>query len=423
MDIKTLIKNIDGIFLNLPSSFDAEVNSFKMDSRKIVSGDCFIAVNKGYLYIEDALNNGASVIITDKNIHIKTSKAIIKVRSIEDAILCIISYIRDLYKYIPLIAITGSVGKTTTKELVFNILSSKYKVLKNKDNKNNYLGIAETIFMLSDEYDFIVLEIGMNHKGEIKKIVSSIKPDISAITNIGTSHIGNLGSKKDILESKLEIINKKLIVPYSDSMLKKVKYENKDLCKDIHISNIRIDENLKFKLKYQGNKYSINFKIPNKSYISNIIIAFKICTYYNIDYIDIINKINEFNFIKGRMNIIKCRDYTIIDDTYNASYESLKGALDYLKKFKKKMIILGDIKELGIYHVKIHKKINKLLNFIKYRNTLLIGEDTKYIEGIHFKNSDSLIRYLSVLDLTGYTILIKGSRLMHMEKITEFLLQ
>ncbi len=121
------------------------------------------------------------------------------------------------------------------------------------------------------------------------------------------------------------------------------------------------------------------------------------------------------------MNIIKHDNYTIIDDTYNSSFESLKGSIEYLNKFKKKMVILGDIKELGTYNIKIYKKINKLLKNIKTRNILLFGEDVKYIDGIHFKNKQDIYEYLSILDLNGYTILVKGSHVMHMDEIVDYL--
>ena len=423
MDIKSLIKLIDGKVLNIPSDFNDLITSFTMDSRRATKGSCFIAVGKGYLYIDDAFSNGASIAITDKDLKLPYKKTIIKVNSIKNAILKIMEYIRCKHKYIPLILITGSVGKTTTKELVYSILSSKYNVLKNMDNKNNYLGISDTIFNLDDSYDFIVLEVGMNHKGEISELSKVLKPDISIITNIGTAHIGNLGSKKDILNAKLEVIDGggKLIVSNKDRMLKHIKYQNVDMCKDIKIKNIKLKDSLNFKIIYNKNKYLINFKIPNISYIRNILLAFKVCTYFNIEIHNIINQINSFNGIKGRMNIIKNDNYTIIDDTYNASLESIKGSLDYLKRKRKKMVILGSVKELGPFEEKIHKQINKMLKFVKYRNTLLYGYETNIIDGMHFENKNDLCNYLSVLDLKGYTILIKGSHIMGMDEIVDFL--
>lgn len=426
MQIRSLIKLVNGKINNLPNDLNKEISSFKLDSKKIVENDVFICINNGYLYIEDAINNGASIIITDKDIHLETDRCLIVVDDIKNTLLKIVSKIREEYKYIPLIAVTGSVGKTTTKELISNILESNYKVLRNEGNKNNYIGISETMFNLNKEYDFIVLEVGMNHFGEIDEISRAIRPNICVITNIGTSHIGYLGSKNNILKAKMEIVNGMnngvLIVPYLDKKLKHLKYKNINKCKDIKISKIKINDSLKFILKYHKHKYNINFSIPNRYYISNIMLAFMVSTYFNIDINNIIDKINKFKATKSRMNIIDCHKYKVINDTYNSSYESLKGVIDYLNHTKNnKMVILGDIKELGDYSVKIHKKINKLLKKINKNNILLVGNDTKYINGIHFSNNEDIIKYLDSINLDNYTILIKGSRLMHMEDIVNYL--
>ena len=422
MNIKSLIKLVGGKVLNLPNDFNKHIDKFTFDSRKVKPSYCFITLGSGYLYAHDAISNGASVVITDKDIYTDQACLILKVESIEDTVLKIIGYIKDKYN-IPIIAVTGSTGKTSTKEMIYQILSSKYKVLKNIDNKNNYIGIGETIFELSDIYDVIVIEIGMNHAGEISRIVNYLKPSIALITNIGSSHIGNLGSIKNILNAKLEILNTRpmLFVTYLDKRLRKVKYDKKDICDDIKISHIKLKDILSFKLKYNNIKYDIKFKIPNKLYISNIILAFKIGLYFHIDIKDIINSINNFTSVKGRMNIIKKDNYVIIDDTYNSSLESLTGALGYLKHVKKKMVILGDIKELGTYNIKIHRKINHLLKDFKKRNILLYGEDVKYIDGLYFLRKEDMYKYLSILDLSGYKILVKGSHVMHMEEIMDFL--
>lgn len=422
MKILDLIKTIDGKLLNIPKDLNAQISSFKLDSRNVSLNDTFIAINNGYLYIEDAIKAGAICIVTEKNIRINSNVCIIKVEKIEDAILKIISSIRDNYKYIPLIAITGSVGKTTTKELLSHILKEDYHLLNNDGNKNNYIGIMDTLSKLDSSYDLIILELGMNHTGEISALSKAVKPKYAAITNVGTSHIGNLGSIKNILKAKMEITDGLLSSLFvSHKSLKNVKYPNINRCKDIKIKHIKITEHLSFKLKYHKKIYQINFAIPNKEYIYNILLAFEIATYFLFDIQYIVDRINSFKPIKSRMNIININNYKIIDDTYNSSYESLKGAYKYLKRFKRKIVILGDIKELGTYNIKIHKKINRLLKGINKNNILLVGKDTLYIKGKHFKTNEEIISYLKTLNLNNYNILVKGSRLMHMEDIVEFL--
>ncbi len=416
--LKDIISILNGKILNLPKDFDLKINSFKLDSRDITLNDCFIAVNSGYLYIEDAINNGAMLIVTDKDIHIKCDVCIIKT-DIKDALLKLISYVKDKYAYIPLIAITGSVGKTTTKELVASILSTKYNVLKSMGSKNNYIGIAETIFKLDDSYDFIVLEVGMNHLKEIHDISLAVKPDLCIITNIYSSHIGNLGSMKNILKAKLEILdgNSKAILLTG----KKVKYPYLDKLKNIKIRNVKVTDVLSFKLIIDKFKYHIKFNIPNKGYINNIKLSLGLINYYKLNIEDVIKVLESFKPCKGRMDIIKCDNYEIIDDTYNASYESLKSSLKYLKKKKYKLVILGDIKELGTFSIKIHKKINKLLKGIPLDNILLVGEYMHYVKGRHFSSNEDIISYLKTKNLFLYTILVKGSRLMHLEDIVNYL--
>src|SRR5574344_399402 len=425
MTIKDIINTIDGRVTNIPHNINKKINNSRLDSRLVENGDIFICLNSGINYIDDAIKRGTICIISDEQIHIRTNICIIKVDNIKDTLLKISSYIRDKYHYIPLVAITGSVGKTSTKELLNSILNKKYKTLINESNHNNYIGVSDTMFKLNNDYDILIMELCMNHFNEINDMSTSIKPDIAVITNIGTSHIGNLGSKKNILKAKLEITNGLkgyLVVPYLDKYLNHIKYKNIIKCKDIKIHDIYVNDRLHFELEYDHKYYPINFSIPNKAYISNILVAFEVSTLFDIDVIDIVRGINEYVGVSSRMNIIKYNGFTLIDDTYNSSYESLKGALDYIKSINQnKLVILGDIKELGKYSISIHKKINKLID--SNEEVLLVGEDTKYIKGTHFNSNTEIIDYLKNRDLTNYVILIKGSRLMHMEEIRDYLLE
>lgn len=426
MQINDLIKITRGYFVNLPEG-NPSISSFKLDSRKITKGDVFICINSGTDYIEDAINNGAVGIISEKKIYSNTNTAIIKVSSIKDTLLCLGSYIRNKYKDIPLVAITGSVGKSSTKALIYNILSKEYKVLQNKGNHNNYIGVTETLFELDNSYDIIIMELGMNHFHEIEEMSLMLKPDMCAITNIGTSHIGNLGSQKNIFKAKMEIVtgmnNGYLVIPPDDKYLRKLKGNNICKCYDIDINHIVLNDRLRFDLKYNNLTYNIRFNVPNKKYIDNILVAFKICTLFDIDVNTIIKGINDFNPLESRMNIKDIHNFTLIDDCYNSSYESLDGVLDYIKKQNKEsLIILGDILELGPFSKKIHQKVQKKLKKIKNKEVLLVGNDTKYIDGTHFNTNNDIIYYLKDRDLSNYIVLIKGSRKMNLEEIKEQLI-
>ena len=203
MYLSEIIKIVDG---KSSINEDIKINGIKTDTRKICEGDIFIALKgpkyDGHDYVLDAFSNGAIACITEKSINEKciivddTYKSLYKIGK----------YIKEKYN-IPLIAITGSNGKTTTKELLYHILSSKYKVLKNDSNKNNIIGVSETLFKLDETYELIIMELGTNHMGEIDVLSRMCNPDLSIITNIGTSHIGNFKSRKNIFKEKYSVVN------------------------------------------------------------------------------------------------------------------------------------------------------------------------------------------------------------------------
>lgn len=384
---------------------DASFNKIKMNSKDITTNDVFLAINKGHNYIDEAINNGAVGIISEYDLDYPSIK-------VDNSILAlgkIANYIRNLYD-IPLIAITGSVGKTTTKELIYSVLSKKYKVLKSEKNKNNNIGCPLTLLNLDETYDIIVLEFGMNHFNEISYLSKICNPDYAIITNIGTAHIGNLGSKKNILKAKLEILdgmsNKNIIVNNKDKYLKKIR------------NAIKVDEKRLNVIYKNENEFIIDNVIFNYKYkhiLPDIFIAIKVGLLFDINLELISEAISKFEPIDGRLNIIN-REYKIIDDSYNSSYESLIEGLKSLDN-NFKYIVLADMLELGKFSIKYHKKVNKYLKKIKNKKVLLIGNYTKYIDGIHFENLDELILFLKSNINKGDTIYIKGSRKFNLDII------
>ncbi len=414
MYLKDIFKLIGG---NLYS--DVKVNKIKTNSKEISEGDLFIAINSGHDYIIDAINNGASAIISEKDFNYDIPKII--VNSTIESLGKIAKYIRSSYN-IPLIAITGSVGKTTTKELIYSILSEKYKVLKSLKNQNNHIGLPLTLFNLDATYDVIVVELGMNHFNEISYLSQICKPDYAIITNIGSAHIGNLGSKKNILKAKLEILdglnNGYLIVNKNDKYLKKLKYPNiiKVNDKTLKVKNLNIGKNVTFDID------DVHFIFNSYSHLlDNVFIAIKIGLMFDIDLKTISEVIKKYQNIEGRLNIIKNK-YTIIDDSYNSSFESLIGGLKQLEnKDEFKIIVLGDMLELGKYSNTYHKKINKYLKKIKNKEVLLIGKYTNLIKGKHFDNVKDIISYIKTKDINGSIIYVKGSHAFNLDKIKDTL--
>ena len=417
MKIETILKVTNGIIINNPKK-TSKIKRIQTDSRKIKNKDLFIAIKgekfDGHDFIKDVIDI-VSAIICEKDINIESNIPIIKVESSIKALGDLAKYKRLKYN-IPLIAITGSAGKTTTKDLISDILSAKYNVLKNKGSQNNHIGLPKTLLKLNKNHEIIITELGMNHLGEISYLSNLCKPDYAIITNIGTAHIGELGSQKNILKAKLEILdgmnNGYLLVNGNDKFLKKVKYPNiiKEYI-DKNISNIIYGfDKTTFNLNINDKEYEVIFNVPGSHLLINVILAIRIGLIFDVKVEDIITAIEKYHPPKSRMNIITHNDITIIDDSYNSSYEALIGSLELIRKSdKNKIIVLGDILELGKYSNKIHNKINKYLKKIPNKQVLLVGEHTKNINGIHFENLESLKTYLKNTIISNSIVLIKGS--------------
>lgn len=434
MTLKEILKITKGKIISGKKE-NIEVGKICIDSRVIEKNDIFITLQgkntNGYKYIEEVIDK-ASIIITNKKIKLKNKTPIIRVRNTKKALIKIGKYNRKKYIDKPLIGVTGSVGKTTTKELIGNIFKTKYNILKTRKNYNNEIGVSLMLSEIKDKHDIIILELGMNHLGEIKKLSKLCKPTTGVITNIGTAHIGNLKTQENILKAKLEIIKgmKKgdLIINGSDFYLNRIKpKKNISIIKtnEKDINNIFLNEKLNFDIKINNNTYNINFNIPNKYLIENILLAIKVGIIYQIPMNNIIKAINNFKSPDNRSEIINLKNnITLINDTYNASLESIKSGLSMLENIKKeKLAIIGDVLEVGDSYELIYKQIEKEILKIENINLITVGTYTKIINtGIHFNNNEEIIEYLNKKELNNTTILLKGSRNMHLEEIKEYLI-
>lgn len=435
MTFRDILKKVNGLCIsdNLDKKF---IGKFQLDSRKVMPNDCFIAVNSGHDFINEAISNGAQLIICNNDFN-SLEVVVIKVEDTKEILLSLGELIRNKYLDIPVIAVTGSVGKTTTKELIYTILSSKYNVLKNEGNKNNKIGLSETLFKLSRDYDICVVEMGMNHLGEISELSKCAKPNIGIITNVGTSHIGYLGSKKNIYKAKREILdgidNGVILINGDDNYLKRLKYKQKikvglDKHNDLIAFNIVTTKHyLYFNFNYNNRCYNVKFNIPNESLVNNILLAIFIGLQFNIKPEIILEQLRNYLPIQHRNNILKLNDKTIlIDDCYNASYESIKSGLSMLKNYnQEKIIVIGDVLELGKYSKIIHKKIGKILRK-EGGLIILVGNEVKYADNKKFilkNNYNDTIEYLKNINLDNKVIYLKGSRKIKLEEIKKYLLE
>ena len=379
--------------------------NFSKDTREINVNDVYVGIKgekfDGSKFWKDALDKGAScvivenIIVTEEERNKYSNKTIIKVDDTLEALYKIARFKRDLYN-IPVIAITGSVGKTSTKDIVANVVSKKYNTLKTIGNNNNNIGLPFTILKLK-EHEAAVIEMGMNHFGEIRLLASIAKPNICIITNIGTSHIGNLGSRENILKAKLEILEEskdvKVILNNDNDLLHKWYIENNqnwniktygiENKSDFNAENIKLyTDGSEFTCNISGKEQKIKVPVGGEHFVLNSLCAITVGELLKIDINDIKDGIQEFELTKKRMDIKELPNgIKVINDAYNASFESMQATLRYLTEFKenRKIAILGDMFELGEYAKELHEKVGK--EVVKNKIDILIcnGDNAKNI--------------------------------------------
>ena len=436
-----------------------ECINFCKDTRIIKENDVYIGIKgenfDGNKFYDKAFDNGASVCILDNiediDINKYKDKTIIKV---EDSIIAlgkIAAYKRSLYN-IPVIAITGSVGKTSTKDMIASVLETKYNVLKTEGNNNNNIGMPLTILKLKD-HNCMVLEMGMNHFNEISYLTKIAKPTIAVITNIGTAHIGNLGSRENILKAKLEILeglhkDGVLCINSDNDLLYKEydKLKNKYKVKTIGIDNIsdymayNIKEDITgsiFTIKDKNTEEKVQVNVATRPFIYNSLMGYAIGKELNIEN-DLIKKgISNLKLTPHRLEKkVNKNGVTVIDDTYNASYDSMKSSIELLSKSNnRKIAILGDMLELGNYTEEIHRKVG--LDVIKNNIDVLItvGNYSEFIKDEAIKtgfNKENIYSFKQQTDtyslLTDILkkediVLVKGSHGINLIKVVEKILE
>lgn len=333
-------------------------------------------------------------------------------------------------------------GKTSTKDIIANVLSQKFNVLKTEGNLNNHIGLPLTLLKLKD-HTAVVVEMGMNHFGEISLLTNIAKPTACVITNIGTSHIGNLGSRENILKAKLEILEGLdkdgfiLINNDNDLLNEWAKKENKYKIYTYGIENnsnymadniIELEDSSIFNI----NRTKVKIPIAGKHFIYNAICAFAIGDLLKIEKNKIINGIANFKLTKKRMDIELIKNNVkVINDSYNASYDSMKSALEVVNKTiaKRKIAVLGDMLELGEYAQELHEKVGEEVVKNKIDILITVGNYSKYIaekaremglkKAFSFEGIESAIKLLKNNMNKGDLILLKASNAMNFTKILE----
>lgn len=463
MKIKEIIKVTKGKLII--GNEETEIKEFCKDTRIIKPGDTYIGIKgenfDGNTLWKQAFENGAETVILEgidfenEKLEQYKDKNIIKVDDTIQAISDIATYKRELYgKNFPVVGVTGSVGKTSTKDIIASVVSQEYKTLKTQGNNNNNIGLPFTMFKLKDE-EAAVIEMGMNHFGEISYLTKIAKPTISVITNIGTSHIGNLGSRENILKAKLEILegmNKKVLVINNDNdLLHKYYTENKENENiEIHTYGIEnesevmaediiLNENdSEFVCNLKGEKFKVKVPVGGIHFVYNALCAATVGKILGLNIKQIKQGIETFELTKKRMDITELENgVTIINDSYNASFESMQASLKYLHGLKnnRKIAVLGDMFELGEYSKELHEKVG--IEVVKNNIDILIcsGKNAKYIaeaakengmnekQIYYFEEKEQIQEFIKQNWKNGDAILFKASNGMKFFEIVENILK
>lgn len=401
MDKKQILNNL----LNTNFNFSGRIS---IDTRDLCEGDIFFAINNGNEYIKEALDKKAFVIY-DKLSSKKYENSIY----VKDTILFMQDLARKYRKYLKgvVVAITGSNGKTTTKDILASLLSA----YKTYGNYNNHIGVPYTLLNADMDSKYVVLEIGMSNIGEIELLSSISNPEYSIIVNIGDSHIEFLKTRQKIFEAKSEIIPntlKKVIVNNEDDYLKTL---NGEKILKVNIENIKLD-NTGTSFTYNNKNYHIN--LYGKHNAINTALCIEVLNQLEVE-VDS-DKLNNLEISKMRFEIIKKGTNIYINDAYNSSPRSVECSLLSLNeifKDKKKVIILADMLELGDEAIKYHKDLKKVLEKIEYDKLYLYGKLMSNIEIDAVKTEDILLIKREISNLENHVVFLKGSRGMKLEKI------
>lgn len=427
--------------------------NFSRNTKEVKQGDIYIGfkgeIYDGGVFYEEAFSNGAKGCIINEIEGLKLKKVenkfIIQVEDTVKAIGQIARYKREKYN-IPVIAVTGSVGKTSTKDIIASVVSQKYKTLKTQANLNNHIGMPLTILSLKD-HEALVVEMGMNHFGELSYLTNIAKPTIAVITNVGTAHIGNLGSRENILKAKLEILeglpkDGVVIINNDNDLLHKWQLENKKY----NVITYGINNNSKYvakETKYTttGSEYQLNgkesIKVPvgGEAFVYNSLAAISVGELLNIPIEKIQVGIKNFELTKMRLDVQKSsKGYTIINDCYNANYDSMKSAIEYLNSSKgnRKIAVLGDMLELGEFSQELHKKVGEEVAKNKIDILITVGKEANNIaetakkNGINttymFENNQKAITKLKEILEPKDVVLVKASNSMNFKEIVSNIL-
>ena len=400
------------------------------DTRNIRKNTLFFALKgdnfNGNTFAEQALKLGASYAIVDEKEY-QTNDTIILVPNVLEALQKLANFHRTQLN-IPMISLTGSNGKTTTKELIHAVLSTKYKTVATKGNLNNHIGVPLTLLSITPDTEIGIIEMGANHQKEIDFLCSICEPDFGYITNFGKAHLEGFGGEAGVIKGKSELYtflkehHKTAFVNTADAI-------QIEKTKDIKTVNLNVDEivflevNPFVKLSYKNTTIQTN--LIGKYNFTNMAAAITMGAFFKIPEASIKEALEKYTPTNNRSQLQKTAKNTLILDAYNANPSSMKVALENFEALEatSKVLIIGDMFELGTTSIQEHQAIVDLVATLHFKETFFVGENfyqTK-TDKIQFKTYQELEDHIKKHPLENQAILIKGSRGMRLERILEFI--
>jgi len=408
------------------------------DTRKIIPDSLFFALKgesfDANSFASQALENGCAYAVIDEKKYNSGEKYIL-VDNVLQTLQQLAAYHRKQLK-IPIIGITGTNGKTTTKELIHAVLSKKYNTCATQGNFNNHIGVPLTILSIHNDVEIAVIEMGANHQNEIKELCEISSPDFGLITNIGKAHLEGFGSIEGVIKTKKELydsiqINKgKIFVCHDNPLLmdisKGIERKTYGVNAESDCRGEIIESDPLLKIKWSNNEVISTNLFGNYNF-ENVMAAICIGEYFGVDTNDIKDAIENYFPSNNRSQIIKTEKNTILMDAYNANPTSMEASIMNFKQtsFDKKFLIIGDMRELGKESESEHKKIIKLIEDSKFENVILVGNVFNSLNKPSnfraFADVSEASIYFKENKITDFNILVKGSRGIKLEKLLEYL--
>ena len=445
----------------LSGSPDAWVKGASIDSREVTEENAFFPMKgarvDGHDFLKGVLQRGCRTLIVSDPEKVPGEEILqelelepqqVNVILVEDTLKALQQLAKYYITLLPLkkkIAVTGSVGKTSTRDMLYSVASMKYRTGRNMKNYNNEFGLPLTVLSFPEDLEVAVLEMGMDSFGEIDVLADIVRPDMAVITTIGISHVENLGSREGILKAKMEVTGYftedcVLVVNQACDLLQKdmvsgnyrVVTVGNDGKSDFIVSNICDfgDKGIKYTLDRNHKQYEVSLPIPGAHNAGNATLAIAVGELLGVELEDAISGLSQAELTAKRLNIRGKNGIKVIDDTYNAAPESMKSAINTLCATKgiRRVAILSDMKELGPESESFHREVGAYAGEKKIDFLITVGSDARYMgEGAapylgaenirHYMDRDAFLKEMDQYIRPGDVVLVKGSRSMEMEKV------